>query len=56
MGALPDLTLPVQDKQGVEGFIVCEQVFVYSADICNGCTVGYPFLKCYGLQLDADGD
>ena len=35
---------------------MCEQVFLYLADICNGCIVGYPFLKCYGLQLDADGD
>ena len=34
-------------------FLTCEQVFVYSAEISNGCIVAYPFLKCYRLQLDA---
>ena len=56
MGALLDLTVPVRDRHGVEGFLTCEQVFVYSAEISNGCIVGYPFLKCYGLQLDASRD
>ena len=36
--------------------LTCEQVFVYSAEISNGCIVGYLFLKCYGLQLDASRD
>ena len=44
MGALLDLTVPVRDRHGVEGFLTCEQVFVYSAEISNGCIVGYPFL------------
>ena len=56
MGALLDLTVPVRDRHGVEGFLTCEQVFVYSAEISNGCIVGYPFLKSYGLQLDASRD
>ena len=56
MGALLDLTVPVRDRHGVEGFLTCEQVFVYSAEISNGCIVRYPFLKCYGLQLDAPQD
>ena len=56
MGALLDLTVPVRDCHGVEGFLTCEQVFVYSAEISNGCIVGYLFLKCYGLQLDAARD
>ena len=56
MGALLDLTVPVRDRHGVEGFLTCEQLFVYSAEISNGCIVGYPFLKCYGLQLDASRD
>ena len=46
----------VRDRHGVEGFLTCEQVFVYSAEISNGCIVGYPFLKRYGLQLDASRD
>ena len=56
MGALLDLTVPVRDRHGVEGFLTCKQVFVYSAEISNGCRVGYPFLKCFGLQLDASRD
>ena len=51
MGSLLDLTVPVRDRHGVEGFLTCEQVFVYSAENSNGCIVGYPFLKCYVLQL-----
>ena len=31
MGALLDLTVPVRDQHGVEGFLTCKQVFVYSA-------------------------
>ena len=50
MGALLDLTMPVRDRHRVEGFLTCEQVFVYSAEISNGCIVGYPF------QLDASRD
>ena len=56
MGALLDLTVPVRDRLGVEWFSTCQQVFVYSAEISNGCKVGYPFPKCYGLQLDASWD
>ena len=56
MGALLDLTVPVRDRHGVKGFLACEQVFVYAAEISNGCMVGYPFLKCYRLQLDASRD
>ena len=56
MGALLDLTVPVRDRHGVEGFLTCEQVFVYSAEIGNGCIVGYSFLKCYGLEIDAPRD
>ena len=33
MGALLDMTVPVRDRHGVEGFLTCEQVFVYSAEI-----------------------
>ena len=36
--------------------MTCEQVLVYSAEIRNGCIVGYPFVKCYRLQLDAAED
>ena len=36
MGALLDLTVPVQDRHGVEVLLTCEQVFVYSAEISNG--------------------
>ena len=56
MGALLDPTVPVRGRHGVEGFFSCEQVFVYSAEVTNGCIVGYPFLKCYGLHLDASPD
>ena len=56
MGVLLDLTVPERDWHGVEGFLTCEQVFVYCAEISNGCIIGYLFLKCYGLQLDASGD
>ena len=56
MGALLNLTVSVRDRHGVEGCLTCEQVFVYSAEISNGCIVGYPFLKCYKLQLDASRD
>ena len=52
MGVLLDLTVPVRDQHGGEGVLTCEQVFVYSAEI-SGCIVGYLFLKCYGLRLDA---
>ena len=37
MGALLDLTVLVRDRHGVERFLTCEQVFVYSAQISNGC-------------------
>ena len=56
MGALLDLNVPVQVRHGVEGFLTCEQVIVYSAEISNACIVGYPLLECYGLQLDAAWD
>ena len=56
MGALLDLAVPVSDRHGVKGFLTCEHVFVYSAELSNGCIVGYLFLKCYWLELDVAQD
>ena len=51
-GAVVDLGVQIHDCQGQLVQVVCEQVFVYKADVHEHLIVGYPFCKAYGLMPD----
>ena len=51
-GAVVDLGVQIHDCQGQLVQVVCEQVFVYKADVHEHLIVGYPFCKAYGLMVD----